>query len=225
MDRQVPSFSRAFADPGIVAAVGTWDDWTDASYNADKGLAIVDGLMQFASDKRGNQSKKEQPLYMSSVAFTYAVWENYIEEAAIELVTALARDIKAEQLTRPQVREFIEKDASVWDLSVHPGWKQLWITRVTELAKGGEGSGWGLNTANARNTRKLFAALGIDPLPAEHSDRLDQLVSLRGEIVHTATTTSGIYKREVGEWQEFIRQLYEAVDEAARQQCTNWLTG
>ncbi|MCZ7527068.1 MAG: hypothetical protein M5U14_12210 [Acidimicrobiia bacterium] len=152
------------------------------------------------------------------------MWENYVEEAAIELVTALARDLEPEQLTRPRVREFIEEGASVWDLSVHPGWRQLWVKRVTALAKGGDGGNWGLNTANARNTRKLFAAVGIDPLPAEHAERLDQLVALRGEIVHTATTTSGIYKREVGDWQEFVRELYESVDAKARQQCKNWLT-
>lgn len=200
-----------------------WEDWTQASLNADRGLTIIDGLMEYASDGRGQPSKKERALYMSAVIFAYAVWENYVEEAAIELVVALASDLDPAQLTRPDVRQFIESDSTVWELSVHPGWRELWVQRVRILTTGDAGGGFGLNTASFKNSRSVFAKLGIDPMPKADEAKLGELVKLRGEIVHTAGTTTKVLKNEVGGWRDFVRHLYESVDTAARTQCKNWV--
>lgn len=140
-------------------------NWTEASLNADKGLAIIDGLMEYASNRRGNPAKKERALYLSSITFAYAVWENYLEEVAIELAGHLAGELRPEQMTRPDVRALIEKDASVWDLAVHPGWRVRWVDAVTAAAKGGENAGFGINTANFKNSRKLFDSIGISRCP------------------------------------------------------------
>ncbi len=201
-----------------------WSQWTEASIGADKGLEIIDGLMEFASNSRGQPSLKERSLYTSAIVFAYAVWENYVEEAAIELVTALAEDLEPDQMTRPHVRNLIEKDATAWELSVHPGWTDLWVRRVTGHARGNEGGGWGLNTANYANSRALFADVGINPIPKDAKDELQNLIELRGEIVHTASTSTKVLKKEVGKWKVFVHDLYEAVDVEARRQCKNWLT-
>lgn len=201
-------------------------DWavpTEARLKVDKGLDVVDGLMTYASDKRGRRAKKEIALYMASVTFAYAVWENFVEELAVELVEKLAELLEPDQISRPQVREFIEKDATPWELAVHPGWRMLWVDRVKKLAVGEEDGGWGLNTANSRNTRRLFESVGINPFPDTYTDRLDALVALRGEIVHTAATKQPIYKAEVRQHTDLVRALSTEVDEEARKQCQNWL--
>lgn len=200
-----------------------WSDWSQASWNADSTLKIIDGLMAYASGGRGKPPAKEKALYLSSVSFAYAVWENFVEELAIELVTALGDALRPNQLNRPAVRDLIEKNASVWDLSVFPGWQQLWVTRVSELAKGTDDGGWGLNTANYKNCRKLFEVVGIGPIPKDCETRLNTLVALRGEIVHTASTTEPLYKKEVGEWKAFVTELVSTVDTDARAQCENWV--
>jgi hypothetical protein len=203
-----------------------WTRPTNAKTDADAGLGIIDGLMEYASDKRGRRSKKEVSLYMASVTFAYAVWENFVEEISIELVKRLADPLDGlppEQLTRPEVRDLIEENATTWELAVYPGWRQLWVERVRKSAVGEEGGGWGVNTANARNTKRLFRRVGINPLPEDKADDLDALVELRGEITHTAKTKQPVYKAEVAQWQGLVANLCEETDVAARQQCQNWL--
>ncbi len=203
-----------------------WTRQTEARKDAAKGLGIIDGLMEYASDARGRRAKKEVSLYMASVTFAYAVWENFVEEIAIELAKRLAdveHGLRPDQLNRPLVRELIEDDATVWELSVHPGWRQLWVDRVRTLAVGEDGGGWGINTANSKNTRKLFDRIGINPLPDDLADRLDALVALRGEIVHTAKTEKPIYKAEVADWRNLVDELCKQVDTEARKHCRNWL--
>ena|GEM_PF-1168731 len=203
-----------------------WSTPTKAKTDADAGLGIIDGLMQYASDGRGRRSKKEVSLYMASVTFAYAVWENFVEEIAIELVTRLADQadgLRPEQLNRPDVRTLIEENATTWELAVHPGWRQLWVDRVRTSAIGEEGGGRGVNTASAKNTKGLFRRLGINPLPDNRADELDSLVKLRGEITHTAKTKQSIYKAEVAQWRHLVANLCKETDAAARQQCEKWL--
>lgn len=205
----------------------SWTTQTQARTDATKGLGIIAGLMEYASDKRGRRSKKEISLYMASVTFAYAVWENFVEEIAMELVTSLAHStdgLQPEQL-RPHVRELIEDRATPWELAVEPGWRQLWIRRIKEMAVGEDGGGWGINAANFKNTKRLFKAVGINPLPDACKDRLDALVDLRGEIAHTAKTKTPIYKAEVGEWSDFVADLCSEVDVTSRKQCRKWLAG
>lgn len=210
-----------------LAEVGTdWSKPTKAKKDADSGLGIIDGLMEYASDQRGARSKKEKSLYMASVVFAYAVWENFVEQISIEVVTRLAdpaAGLRPEQLNRPQVRALIEEGASVWELAVYPGWKQLWINRVKQSAVGEDGRGWGVNTANAKNTVKLFKGIGISPFPEGTAEQLDALVALRGEIVHTGKTRQPIYKDEVSGWRKLVAKLCYAVDVDARLQCQAWL--
>jgi hypothetical protein len=94
---------------------------------------------------------------------------------------------------------------------------------VRKSAVGEDGGGWGINNANAKNTKSLFRRIGINPFPEEKADELDALVALRGEITHTARTKESIYKAEVAQWQELVASLCEEVDSEARQQCQNWL--
>ena len=199
-----------------------WNVSTKAKTDADAGLGIIGGLMEYASDKRGRRSKKEISLYMASVTFAYATWENFVEEISIELVTRLAdpnTGLRPEQLNRPYVRELIEEQATVWELAVYPGWRQLWINRVKKSAVGEDGGGWGINTANAKNTKALFARIGISPFPDDKAKELDALVALRGEIAHTAKTKKAIYKAEVGVARTFVSDLCAEVDRKAREHC------
>lgn len=66
--------------------------------------------------------------------------------------------------------------------------------------------------------------MGINPLSEETDQPLDELVSLRGEIVHTARTTDTLYKAEVTEWRDFVDDLCSSVDDEARKHCKNWLS-
>jgi len=219
------------------------DQWTAAAHNAEKGLRVPRGLMSFASDGRGRPTKEQEHLYLSAVTFAYAVWESYAEDVAIELVKILAPSLPSDSIPPQVTQALADKDA--WQLAVHPGWRDLWIKEVENAAKGGEGAGYGINTASFKNIRGLFELAGIDEaLPSHLSvapdthlgkvkgppssvgvskhkevnvDRcLSLLIDLRGEAVHTARTEDKLLKNEVLWWTAFISDLHEEVDRLAR---------
>lgn len=222
-----------------------FNEWTQASYSADAGMKVPEGIMSFASDGRGKPTTEQRCLYLGAIAFTYAVWESYIEDVAVELVTYAAREI-SEKDVPTDVQELIAKGASPWQLAVHPGWRGLWVDRIRQMTHGeGKPGSWGLNTASFQQCEEIFAAIGLKPLPQKIKapdfgakgnpwvpykisvnrdgmidvpHALQLLISIRGEAVHTAKTTDDLYKQQVRWWDAFVRTLYIETDKAARRQ-------
>lgn len=215
---------------------------TSAYINALEGMGVPRGMMTFSKGGKGKPSKDETTLFLGAVSFAYAVWENYVEELAIELTRRLAAEIAPEQIPTAS-RAVIEKDASSWELSVHPGWRGLWINRVITITKGGEGGrgGWGLNSATFENTKEVFETSGFgDALPTRLTVKargatapqnvrstngkvdvrhtLTQLIEVRGGAVHTATAPDHLRKAHVRWWLAFVEALFEETDRLALQE-------
>ena len=215
---------------------------TSAYLNALEGMGVPRGMMTFSKGGKGKPSKDETTLFLGAVSFAYAVWENYVEELAIELTRSLAAEIAPEQIPTAS-RAVIEKDASSWELSVHPGWRGLWINRVITITKGGEGGrgGWGLNSATFENTKEVFETSGFgDALPTRLTVKasgatapqnvrstngkvdvrhaLAQLIEVRGGAVHTATAPDHLRKAHVRWWLAFVEALFEETDRHALQE-------
>lgn len=227
--------------------------WTASALRAEDALNVPIGLMDaFASDRRGRPRKEQRSLYLAAVTFTYAVWESYIEDVAIEITEVLAPAISSRKVP-PPVRDALS-DRGAWQLAVDPGWRDLWVAEVSARAKGGPGVGHGINTASFGNVKGLLAVAGIaDALPGrlsvgpetrlgsfkstppkvtvQQSDLtvdvkrcLGRLITLRGEAVHTAGTEDTLLKEEVLWWTAFIRDLHERVDTLATKKAHEQLT-
>lgn len=215
---------------------------TSAYLNALKGMEVPRGMMTFSKGGQGKPSKDEITLSLGAVSFAYAVWENYVEELAIELTRRLAAGIAPEQIPTA-ARAVIEKDATSWELSVHPGWRGLWINRVIAITKGGEDGrgGWGLNSATFENTEGVFETAGFgDVLPTRLTvkatgatapqnvratkgevgvkNALTQLIEVRGGAIHTATAPDHLRKGHVRWWLAFVEALFEETDRRAQQE-------
>lgn len=197
----------------------TKDVWTDAAFTADNGMEVVDGIMSFISGDRGKPSKEQRALYVAAVAFAYAVWENYVEDLAIELVEQMAPDIDPARLPAHLV-ERINDGLSPWELSVSPGWRSVWVERTRLHAKGDGFHRHGLSMAWSAAVKDLFGWVGIDPFagmtPSAH--RMDQLVHLRNSVVHTGQIPDDLRKADVVEWRDFVYTMYTSVDKACRGQ-------
>lgn len=196
--------------------------------NLEPGLKAVDNVLSFAKSGAGKPSAKERSLFVGSIALSYAVWENFAEDLAVEAVTFVAEKIDPADVPEA-ARKFTEQGTTPWELAVHPGWRQLWVARVTERAKGREDrdEDFGLLTANVKKVRGLFAHIGLDPFattPKDRLDALDDLVSLRGTIVHTGKPPNDFVKANATGSRDLVKELAEEADKEVASQIAS-LTG
>lgn len=202
------------------------DDWTRAAYQADIGIKVVDSLLSWTKDGQGKPSTDERNLFMAAVAFTYGVWENYVEQLAVETVEFLAEAVSP-SMVPPEVHGDFTKNKSAWEVAVSPGWKKLWMDRVRDLATGDASADrFGLSNASEGKVKRLFLSVGVDPfrdVPPPTLHRLEQLVRLRGEIVHTAQVPDSLRKHDTSGWKQYVVDLYHAVDASCRAQCIDLL--
>lgn len=215
--------------------------WTTKNTNAresvDASLKVVDDLLAYMTPSAGKPSAQERALFAAAVVFSYGVWESYIEDLAIELAAGLSSNISASKVPTTVQEELA--NATPWQLSVHPGWQQLWVNRVKAMAKG-EGEKFGLNTANPKQSAALLRLAGVQDvfgsLPAtiipEHlagsattvADAIVQLVKLRGQIVHSGSVPSTLKKPHARQWRQFVQDLADEVDKACRAKCDRLLS-
>jgi hypothetical protein len=211
--------------------------WTDqrtgAHQNVGNALAVVDNLLSYVKDSQGKPSKKERALFAAAVVFIYGIWENFVEQLAIELVQHVSEKIAPEKVP-DQVRQVLEKK-SAWQLSVSPGWRSLWIAQVTVQAVGDDGERFGMNTAKAGQVKNLLMQAGVtdpfktitakiipDHLPEASKNveaAIEHLVDLRGEIVHTGKVPTALRKNHVHAWRQFVEDAADKIDDSCRAQC------
>jgi hypothetical protein len=207
-------------------ASGHWTERrTRSATQSDEGLKVVSSLMSWVKDGVGKPNADERNLFMAAVAFAYGVWENYVEQLALELVGHLSNELDPSDVPEEARREFT-KGREAWEIAVAPGWKELWRRRVQELAVGDEGEKFGLNSANQGQVRNLFRLVGVDPFdgvdPASLK-RIAELVRVRGEIVHTAHVPGTLRKADPIAWGDFVATVIADVDESCRRQCARLL--
>lgn len=194
-----------------------------ARKNLISGMKSVDNVLSFAKTGQGKPSAAERSLFVASVALSYAVWENFAEDLAVESVTFVAQKLDPARVPEA-ARKFIERNnTSPWQLAVHPGWRELWVERLREEAKGrvDEERSFGLLTADTKGVRRIFGYIGLDPFKgAEDSDTdsLDDLVRLRGEIVHTGQAPKGFLKSDATGSETVVKTVAESIDQSVGKQ-------
>jgi hypothetical protein len=210
----------------------TWTDQrTSAHQNVGNALAVVDKLLSYVKDGKGKPSGEERALFAAAVVFIYGIWENFVEQLAIELVQSVSDKIRPEKVP-DQVRRLLEKK-SAWELSVSPGWRALWLTLVKVQAVGDDGETFGMNTAKAGQVKNLLRQAGVTepfsaitteiiPVHLEEKDvdgAIARLVELRGEIVHTGQVPAALRKGHVLAWRQFVQDAADRIDDTSRAQC------
>ena len=211
---------------------------TKAHAHVRSSLKVVDGLLSYMTGKQGKPTAKERALFAAAVVFTYGIWENYVEQLAIELAHHVAEKINPERVS-DRVRKLLEK-GTVWELAVSPGWRHLWVQKVEMNAVGDDDEKFGLNTAKSGQVKALLELAGAgDPFaglsstivmpehlgasPPEASEAINRLVELRGEIVHTGAVPASLRKNHVRAWRQFVEDITREVDKNCRTQCAQLL--
>ncbi len=222
--------------------------YTEARRHAKGALGVAKKLFDYVDTGSGRPSEKERALYAAITVFLYGIWENYVEQLAIELIRHISGSIEPSRVPQ-SVRNLLEKKPT-WDLLIDPGWRSLWAQEVEREAIGSNTGGYGLNTAKSNNVNKLFQVVGIENIMSHMNnfpeeklpshilesltiastegkvrETLDSFVKLRGEIVHTGKAPTSLRKQHIGEWRDFIDQLIDSFDKTCRELSGNLLRG
>lgn len=202
---------------------------------AQANLGRVDDILSFHSKSQdpspGAPPSANASLVLGATALTYAAWEVYVEDLAVEAVGELSRKFapsKVPSALRKQIVDGCQK----WDL-VGDGWRRVWRDRVEREARGVTNqASFGLNTANPENVIKLFALVGISPFSnvrwknattKQVKARVQKLVSDRSAVVHTGKAPSGYGLNQARNHLVFVRRLLPVFDGSVGRQAGDLL--
>lgn len=183
----------------------------------------VDDILSF-HDKELNAAAGPPPgpdrsLVLGAIALTYASWEAYIEQVAVEVVTFLAGALTPQTVPTSVQQELMARYGG-WDLA-GDGWRTKWTELVSERFLGTGTNGFGLNTASPGTLLQIFSCVGLNPFANVSwqnmggqavKDRLSDLVVTRGTIVHSAQAPQGVGLNAARDFRNFSRRLVQAVD-------------
>lgn len=218
------------------------NDWTDnqteAHTSLSEALGVVDDVISYMSDAQGKPADRERALFAGAVVFIYGVWESFVEQLAIELAERMSAIVDPKQVPET-IKKGLEK-RNAWELSVSPGWRALWAEFVKTKAIGDDSdpaNKHGMNTLREPQVKYLLSLVGVErpfaSFPAASfppyltaknpklnvGDALNELVTLRGAIVHTGKVPTTLRKGHVRAWRKFVEDAARIVDHACRSEC------
>lgn len=186
-------------------------------------------LMQGTKQGRGKPTAQETSMFVAAVVLTYAAWEGYIEDVAVEVTEHLANNTPPEDVPESTRKSIEDSGPSQWEYSVHPGWIGLWTRCVGLYAKGSDDDKppFGMNTANVKNVIALFQRVGLDPwrdVSKEDKSGIEELVRLRGNVAHTGGTPDDFKKALAQDHLARVERVVSAIDASVEKQAKR-LTG
>lgn len=182
------------------------------------------------TEKKGALRKEDRSLLLASTVLVYAAWEGYTEQLAVEAVQAIKR-IDLEKVPA-QVKDLLSRgQVDPWSFA-GDRWRTIWEDRVKLDALGSQGNTppWGMNTASHENVEKLFALMALKPFRGvswknfdadDVRDRVNALVSDRGQIAHTATKPQGLNLAKVRGYRAFVKRAVPLIDTSVGSQVQN----
>lgn len=186
-------------------------------------LGHATNLLGGTKTGRGKPSQTEVSMFVASVVLTYGAWEGYVEDVAVEANKFFATNATAAMVPTEARKDIESANPTAWELTLDPGWQELWQRRVTEFAKGSPNAGrpFGINTADVKNVSNLFRRVGLDPwIPLSSTDKegIAQLVAERGTIAHTGSTPPGFNKAAAQTHLALVVKIVDLIDDSLAEQ-------
>lgn len=190
----------------------------------DENLQDVERLLELHGQTGGNGPGRRynlEVLNKSAIVLITSYWEAYCEDIAAEaleyIVThapnsaALPKEIK--KLVASEVKKS-SNELDMWLLS-DGGWRDYLRSRLESLKEARDRK---LNTPKCANIDDLFnSAVGLENAtagwnwsrrltPQKAREKLDNFVSLRGEIAHRGNTEKSVTKSNVEDYLSLVRR-------------------
>ncbi|MER5432892.1 MAE_28990/MAE_18760 family HEPN-like nuclease [Streptomyces sp. NPDC002588] len=195
----------------------------------NKNCEDVDRLLEIHTDITGDapgRRWKVESLHKSAIVLLTAFWEAFCEDLAAEALTHLVDHApKASALPGP-LQQLVAKelkaekhDLAIWQLA-GDGWRTVLASRLQRLQ---EERNRKLNTPKTPQIETLFSsAVGIEDVskawywPGMTVERakkkLDDFITLRGEIAHRGSAANSVTKPQVNEYYNHLKRLVDRTE-------------
>jgi hypothetical protein len=165
-------------------------------------------------------------LNRAAVVMVCAAWEAYCEDIVTEAIAMIAADCQDPTLLPVYLKTHVARrvktsphDHAPWDMA-GDGWRTLLSTNASDAVKKLTGS-W--NTPKTAQVNDLFStSLGITEISSKWKwaknpvdatkKKLDDFVSLRGEIAHRLKPTDSVRKKDGTDFYDFVCRLADIID-------------
>ena len=207
---------------------------SNAKSKFNKNIDDIEALLEIHGllEDMGRDVNRPPPqsfdvLFSSATVLLVSNWEAYIEDACSEALEFLIfNSVNSEKIPKEikkQISKEIQNNSSneieMWKLS-DDGWKEYLRNRLSAFKKGRDKS---FNTPKSTNTSEFIKnVLGLENIhncwevdgldSSKVAEKLDHLVSVRGEIAHRAILEDTLNEQWVTDYLGFIRNLSSETD-------------
>ncbi|MGC2970384.1 MAE_28990/MAE_18760 family HEPN-like nuclease [Paraburkholderia aspalathi] len=191
----------------------------------DSNIADIITLKNLHEHANGEAetSAELEVLNKSAIVLLTSFWEAYCEDLAAEALEIIVQNVNDVDVLPKEIRKRVAADLkkeanelAVWKIS-GDRWRDLLRNRLAALQ---EERNWKLNTPKHKNIDELFyVAIGLESVSEkwgwsekgmsakDSQDKLDELVSLRGEIAHRGKATTIVTKTQVWDYAKFVAKI------------------
>jgi hypothetical protein len=190
----------------------------------DQSCLDIDRLLQIHGQLGGAAAGRRYQLEVlnkSAIVLITAIWEAYCEDIVSEGIQHIVTHSASADLLSKTIRKTIAKELkadlnelAIWQIADN-GWRAVLQSRLERLSAKRSRE---LNTPRTENIKVLFSdALGIDDISkawkwagmssAQATKKLDQFITLRGEIAHRGAGQSSVTKWNVQDFLNHVKQL------------------
>ncbi len=191
----------------------------------DENAGDIERLLELHEEKGGTLPGRRRGLEVlnkSAIILITSFWEAYCEDIAAEGLEHIVQHGTSSTALPKEIKKLVAKelksdtnDLAVWALC-GDGWKDILKNRLKNLQ---EQRNRRLNTPKTQNVDELFVqAVGLSSVSSSWRwakkmtvtrarEKLDKLVTLRGEIAHRGIAAKTVTKVQVEDYFDFIKSL------------------
>jgi hypothetical protein len=197
--------------------------------NLIANVGDVMALFEIHEKHGGNRAGRRygmEVLNKSAIVLTTACWEAFVEDLSLAGSTFIAKKLKSADRLPEVIKKPICKavkddkhELSPWSLA-GSGWRSELVASVERRLKG-------FNSPKVDQVEKLVTcAIGLSDISShwhwrntssvDARTKLDELVTLRGEIAHRVSAGTAVHKTTARGYAEFIQRLAVCTSNAAK---------
>jgi hypothetical protein len=205
---------------------------TKARIALDENLEDVERLLDLHKEKGGSAPGRRyglEVLNKAAIVLITSYWESYCEDLAEEALGHIVTHAPNSDSLPLDIRKLVAKELkadqneiAIWEIA-DDKWRKVLRSRLTKLK---ETRNRRLNTPKTSNIDELFEeAIGLKRVSSSWRwakkltvdrarARLDQFVSLRGEIAHRGKASTAVKKSQVVKYLNIVRNATAKTGEA-----------